>query len=58
MLETAKAKMEPYEWAFWMEGKPAASDIKDPFGKVMEKAGATFRATDLAAKYGFTDEPA
>ena len=23
MLETAKAKMEPYEWAYWMEGKPA-----------------------------------
>ena len=23
VLETAKAKMEPYEWAYWMEGKPA-----------------------------------
>ena len=22
VLETAKAKMEPYEWAYWMEGKP------------------------------------
>ncbi len=24
VLETAKAKMEAYEWAYWMEGKPAA----------------------------------
>ena len=30
MLDTAKAKMEPYEWAYWMEGKPADEDIKAP----------------------------
>jgi putative spermidine/putrescine transport system substrate-binding protein len=24
VLETAKEKMEPYEWQYWMEGKPAA----------------------------------
>ena len=23
VLPTAKAQMEPYEWAYWMEGKPA-----------------------------------
>ncbi|SFV09324.1 putative spermidine/putrescine transport system substrate-binding protein [Methylobacterium sp. 174MFSha1.1] len=40
VLETAKAHMEPYEWAFWMEGKPAEKDIKAPDGTVMEKAGA------------------
>ncbi len=40
VLETAKANMQPYEWAFWMEGKPAEKDILSPFGKVMEKAGA------------------
>jgi putative spermidine/putrescine transport system substrate-binding protein len=40
VLDTAKANMTADEWGFWMEGKPAASDIKDPFGKVMEKAGA------------------
>jgi putative spermidine/putrescine transport system substrate-binding protein len=40
VLETAKANMTPDEWGYWMEGKPATSDIKDPFGKVMEKAGA------------------
>jgi putative spermidine/putrescine transport system substrate-binding protein len=24
VLPTAKANMQPYEWAFWMEGKPAS----------------------------------
>lgn len=41
VLETAKTQMEPYEWAYWMEGKPAAQDIKGPDGSVLEKAGAT-----------------
>jgi putative spermidine/putrescine transport system substrate-binding protein len=40
VLDTAKAKMEPYEWAFWMEGKPAEKDIKAPDGTLLEKAGA------------------
>jgi len=40
VLETAKENMTPDEWGFWMEGKPAQSDIKSPDGKVMEKAGA------------------
>ena len=39
VLETAKGKMEPYEWAYWMEGKPAAKDIKAPDGTLLEKAG-------------------
>src|SRR5437764_7539259 len=39
VLETAKAKMEPYEWAYWMEGKPAEKDIKSPNGQLLEKAG-------------------
>jgi putative spermidine/putrescine transport system substrate-binding protein len=41
VLETAKANMEPYEWAFWMQGKPAEKDIKAPDGTLLEKAGAT-----------------
>jgi putative spermidine/putrescine transport system substrate-binding protein len=41
VLSTAKAKMEPYEWAYWMEGKPAEKDIKGPDGSLLEKAGAT-----------------
>src|SRR5580765_4866795 len=40
VLETAKQNMEPYEWAFWMEGKPAEKDIKAPDGTIMEKAGS------------------
>lgn len=40
VLETAKANMEPYEWAYWMEGKPAEKDIKGPDGTLLEKAGA------------------
>ncbi|KQV91723.1 PotD/PotF family extracellular solute-binding protein [Rhizobacter sp. Root1221] len=40
VLDTAKARMEPYEWAYWMEGKPAAKDIKSPNGDVLQKAGA------------------
>ena len=38
--ETSKAFMTEDEWGFWFEGKPAAGDITNPFGDVMEKAGA------------------
>lgn len=40
VLETAKANMSEDEWGFWMEGKPAKGEIKNPQGKVMEKPGA------------------
>ena len=40
VLSTAKADMEPYEWAYWMEGKPAEKDIHAPDGSLIEKAGA------------------
>ena len=40
VLPTAKAAMEPYEWAYWMDGKPAEKDIKAPDGTLLEKAGA------------------
>ena len=40
VLETAKANMTPDEWGFWMEGKPAQGEIKNPQGQVVEKAGA------------------
>ncbi|MBD0271352.1 MAG: extracellular solute-binding protein, partial [Acetobacteraceae bacterium] len=39
VLSTAQKHMEPFEWAFWMEGKPAERDIRAPDGTVMEKAG-------------------
>jgi putative spermidine/putrescine transport system substrate-binding protein len=37
--DTAKGQMTLAEWDYWYEGKPAAEDIKNPFGKTMEKAG-------------------
>ena len=37
--ETARGNMEPYEWGYWMQGKPAAQQITAPDGTVMEKAG-------------------
>ena len=40
VLSTAKAHMEPYEWDYWMLGKPAAKDIHAPDGSLIEKAGA------------------
>jgi len=38
--ETSKNHMSEDEWGFWFEGKAAQGDITNPFGKVMEKAGA------------------
>jgi len=40
VLETARENMTADEWGFWMEGKPAQTDITSPDGKVLEKAGA------------------
>jgi len=40
VLDTAKQHMSADEWAFWMEGKPAKTDILSPEGKLLEKAGA------------------
>lgn len=39
VLPTAKANMQPYEWAYWMEGKPAEKDILSPQGAVIAKTG-------------------
>jgi putative spermidine/putrescine transport system substrate-binding protein len=37
----AKKFLSQNEWDYWYGGKPAAEDIHDPFGKLMEKAGRT-----------------
>lgn len=37
--ETTKAALSAEEWDYWYEGKPAAVEIKDPFGSVMEQPG-------------------
>ncbi|MEF2074726.1 ABC transporter substrate-binding protein [Consotaella aegiceratis] len=41
VLGTTKEALEPYEWAYWYEGKPAEQDIHAPDGKLLEKAGAS-----------------
>jgi putative spermidine/putrescine transport system substrate-binding protein len=52
VLDTAKSKMEPYEWAYWMEGKPAEKDIKAPDGTLLEKAGQTRDGGSYEARMG------
>ena len=37
--ENARKYLTPAEWDYWYDGKPAATDILSPFGKLMEKAG-------------------
>lgn len=37
---TTKQFLTAEEWDYWYEGKPAAVDIKDPFGNLMEKKGS------------------
>jgi putative spermidine/putrescine transport system substrate-binding protein len=37
--ETTKAALSAEEWDYWYDGKPAAIEIKDPFGSVMEQPG-------------------
>jgi hypothetical protein len=39
--ENAKKFLTEAEWDYWHGGKPAATDITDPYGKLMEKAGRT-----------------
>src|SRR3989442_897508 len=37
--DNAKKFLTEAEWDYWYGGKPAATDITDPYGKLMEKAG-------------------
>ena len=37
--ENARRFLSAAEWDYWYGGKPAATDIHDPFGKLMEQAG-------------------
>ena len=52
VLETARAHMEPYEWSYWMEGKPAEKDIKAPDGTLLEKAGTVRDGGSYEARMG------
>jgi putative spermidine/putrescine transport system substrate-binding protein len=38
--ESARKFMKPEEWDFWYDGKAAAIDMIDPFGKTIEPKGA------------------
>jgi putative spermidine/putrescine transport system substrate-binding protein len=40
VLHTARKNMEPYEWDYWMLGRPATKDITSPDGALIEKTGA------------------
>src|SRR5690242_9837201 len=37
--DNAKKYLEPAEWDYWYEGKPAAKDLPDPFGTIIIKKG-------------------
>ncbi len=50
--ETARKFMSDDEWNYWYEGKPAASDIKDPYGALMDKAGATRDGGSVSQRTG------
>lgn len=50
--ENAKKFMKPEEWDFWYEGKPAAEDIIDPFGKKIESKGAVRDGGSFADRMG------
>ena len=37
--ENVKKYLEPEEWDFWYEGKPAARELPDPFGTIIVEKG-------------------
>ena len=53
--ETAKKFLTQAEWDYWYEGKPAAVDIKDPYGNLMEKKGAVRDGGSLWEREGQRD---
>jgi putative spermidine/putrescine transport system substrate-binding protein len=50
--ETARQFMSAAEWDFWYEGKPAAEDMVDPFGKTLAKAGTTRDGGSFENRFG------
>jgi putative spermidine/putrescine transport system substrate-binding protein len=52
VLSTAQASMQPYEWDYWMLGRPAAQDIKAPDGTLLEKAGTVRDGGSYEARMG------
>ena len=50
--ENSKKYMSTEEWDFWYEGKPAATDIVDPFEKTLAKAGAVRDGGAFKERFG------
>ncbi len=50
--ETTRASLSPEEWDYWYDGKPAAVEIKDPFGAVMEQPGRVRDGGSFADRIG------
>jgi len=50
--DTMKELLSENDYGYWYEGKPATADIIDPFGKVMEKAGAVRDGGSLWERMG------
>lgn len=50
--ETARKFMSTSEWDFWYEGKPAAEDIVDPFGKTLAKSGVSRDGGSFDERFG------
>ncbi len=48
----ARKFMKPEEWDFWYEGKPAAIDMIDPFGKKIESKGAVRDGGSFSERMG------
>jgi putative spermidine/putrescine transport system substrate-binding protein len=50
--ENTRKFLTQAEWDYWFEGKPAATDILSPYGKLMEKAGKTRDGGSLWQRLG------
>jgi len=50
--ENARKYLTPAEYDYWYGGKPAATDIYSPFGKLMEKAGNVRDGGDIWHRLG------
>ena len=37
--QAGRKYLEPAEWDFWYEGKPAAKELPDPFGTIIVEKG-------------------
>jgi putative spermidine/putrescine transport system substrate-binding protein len=50
--ENARKFLTAAEWDYWYDGKPAVTEIKSPFGKVMEQPGAVRDGGTIGQRLG------